>query len=380
MRSTDAALHVLVMLPGPLTQADATFALLQGAAAGNVELERLTDCTENALRQRLTRGDVQVLHLISRGKYNAAANYGVLEFNASGGGARTVNARHVGDILAQQPGLQLLILQAREPGDTLSGLEAPLREAGVPAVLTTAAMPTQLPLFAARLYRALGSGHTLAQATQAAQDAFIADPVRRAAIHLAAARPDTMPSAPDSMKMTHETVTAAASAAAPVVLVDTDTAQREQRERHIQQTLAHKRAAGQFDVFLCHNSSDKPAVKSIAQALKARGLLPWLDQWELPPGQQWQPLLEKQIASIRSAAVFVGSAGVGPWQEQELYGFLREFVSRHAPVIPILLPDAPATPELPIFLKAMTYVDFRLSDPDPLARLEWGITGVRPAD
>jgi hypothetical protein len=35
-------------------------------------------------------------------------------------------------------------------------------------------------------------------------------------------------------------------------------------------------------------------------------------------------------------------------------------------------------PELPIFLKAMTYVDFRVSDPDPMARLEWGITGVRP--
>lgn len=378
MRSTGTALRVLVMLPGPLTQADATFALLQGAAAGNVELERLTDCTENALRQRLTRGDVQVLHLISRGKYNAAANYAVLEFNASGGGARTVNARHVGDILAQQPALQLLILQAREPGDTLCGLETPLREAGVPAVLTTAAMPTELPLFAARLYRALGSGHTFAQATQAAHDAFVADPAQRAAIHLAAARPDQIPGTPNAMKTTHETVIAVAPAVAPVPQVSTDTAQREQRERDLQQTLARKRAAGQFDVFLCHNSSDKPAVKSIAQALKARGLLPWLDQWELPPGQPWQPLLEKQIANIGAAAVFVGSAGVGPWQEQELYGFLREFVSRRAPVIPILLPDAPATPELPIFLKAMTYVDFRLNDPDPMARLEWGITGVRP--
>jgi hypothetical protein len=27
----------------------------------------------------------------------------------------------------------------------------------------------------------------------------------------------------------------------------------------------------------------------------------------------------------------------------------------------------------------MTYVDFRQSEPEPLARLEWGITGVRPA-
>jgi hypothetical protein len=77
--------------------------------------------------------------------------------------------------------------------------------------------------------------------------------------------------------------------------------------------------------------------------------------------------------------VFVGGAGVGPWQEQELYGFLREFVSRHSPVIPVLLTDAPDQPELPIFLRAMTWVDFRLSDPDPLDRLIWGITGTRGA-
>ena len=108
---------------------------------------------------------------------------------------------------------------------------------------------------------------------------------------------------------------------------------------------------------------DKPAVKDIAQALKARGLLPWLDQWELPPGQPWQPLLERQIGHIRAAAVCVGRAGVGPWQEQELYGFLSEFVSRRAPVIPVLLTARRRKPELPIFLTLMTYVDFRSAIP-----------------
>ena len=98
--------------------------------------------------------------------------------------------------------------------------------------------------------------------------------------------------------------------------------------------LERKRAAAEFDVFLCHNTSDKPAVKRIAEHLEERGILTWLDEWELPPGQPWQPLLEKQIANIKSAAVFVGAAGVGPWQEQEIYGFLREFVSRKSPCDP----------------------------------------------
>ena len=150
------------------------------------------------------------------------------------------------------------------------------------------------------------------------------------------------------------------------------------REEIAQRLLEAKRAEGRFDVFLCHNSADKPAVRAIARALRGRGVLPWLDEWELPPGQPWQPLLERQIGQIRSAAVFVGRAGVGPWQEQELYGFLREFVSRRSAVIPVLLDNAPSAPDLPIFLKAMTYVDFRLREPDPMIRLEWGITGVRP--
>jgi len=93
-----------------------------------------------------------------------------------------------------------------------------------------------------------------------------------------------------------------------------------------------KRAAQQFDVFLCHHSPDKPAVALIAQKLQEQGVLPWLDLWELIPGRPWQRELERQISNIKSAAVFVGMDGVGPWQQQELYGFLDEFVSRQMPV------------------------------------------------
>ena len=109
-----------------------------------------------------------------------------------------------------------------------------------------------------------------------------------------------------------------------------------------------------------------------------QGIVPWLDEWELRPGVPWQRLLEEQIAKIKSAAVFVGREGIGPWQRQELDGFLREFATRNCPVIPVLLPGAPVQPSLPRFLMGMTWVDFRVSQPDPLARLIWGITGKRP--
>ena len=134
--------------------------------------------------------------------------------------------------------------------------------------------------------------------------------------------------------------------------------------------------AHKFDVFLCHNSQDKSEVIEIARQLKQRGLNPWLDVWELPPGRSWQELLEEQIEQIQSAAVFVGSSGLGPWQQREMRAFLSEFVNRGCPVIPVLLESAPKKPVLPIFLRAMTWVDFKSTYyPDPMEQLIWGITG-----
>ena len=134
----------------------------------------------------------------------------------------------------------------------------------------------------------------------------------------------------------------------------------------------------QFDVFLCHNSQDKPEVRKIARQLQQKGLKPWLDEWELQPGLPWQRELERQITNIRASAVFVGNSGLGPWQEMEIEAYLRRFVNQGSPVIPVLLRNAPEQPELPIFLEGMTWVDFRHSESNPMGRLIWGITGVKP--
>ncbi len=141
--------------------------------------------------------------------------------------------------------------------------------------------------------------------------------------------------------------------------------------------LQGKIATGDFDVFLCHNVKAKPRVKEIGEKLKEHGILPWLDEWELRPGLSWQQHLEKQIRHIKSVAVFVGKDGIGPWQQKEIQGLLIKFANRNCPVIPVLLPDAPRKPRLPIFLESMTWVDFRVQDPVPLERLIWGITGER---
>ena len=70
-----------------------------------------------------------------------------------------------------------------------------------------------------------------------------------------------------------------------------------------------------FDVFMCHNSADKPSVRELLRELKANGVKAWIDDQQLPPGVPWQPLLEKHIKQVKSAAVFVGVNGIGPWHQ-----------------------------------------------------------------
>ncbi len=132
-----------------------------------------------------------------------------------------------------------------------------------------------------------------------------------------------------------------------------------------------------YDVFLCHHSTDKQVVRTIAQQLREHGILAWLDDDDLPPGRPWQEELEQQIGRIRSAAVFVGPSGIGQWQNNEMRAFLDEFSKRGCPVIPVLLPGATVS-ALPPFLRRMTKVDLRAKDDDGIARLIWGITGRRP--
>jgi hypothetical protein len=124
-----------------------------------------------------------------------------------------------------------------------------------------------------------------------------------------------------------------------------------------------------FDVFLCHNSDDKPAVRKINEEMKATGIKTWFDEDQLAPGVAWQPELEKAIEAIRSVCVFVGPNGMGPWQDNESRAYLSKFNAENSPVIPVLLPDAGAAPSLPIFLQQRTWVDLRSDYDEGLGRL-----------
>lgn len=137
--------------------------------------------------------------------------------------------------------------------------------------------------------------------------------------------------------------------------------------------IREKKRKEEYDVFLSYNSEDKIQVKEIAEKLKQRGILPWLDQDDLLPGMDWQETLEKQIRKIKSAIVFFGKHGVSRWQHLEIQAVQRKHVNQKCPVITAILPDCESDPELPLFLEGIQKVDFRNKDNDPIDQLRMGI-------
>jgi len=135
-----------------------------------------------------------------------------------------------------------------------------------------------------------------------------------------------------------------------------------------------------FDVFFCHNSEDKPAVRDIAQQLVKEGIKPWLDEADIRSGIFWDTAIGQQIETVKAAAVFVGQHGIGPWQRREIIALLDQFDRRGCRVIPVILASAPVETVLPWSLVSLHCVDFRATNSHPLQRLIWGITDQKPAE
>ncbi|NPC83003.1 TIR domain-containing protein, partial [Pyxidicoccus fallax] len=137
-----------------------------------------------------------------------------------------------------------------------------------------------------------------------------------------------------------------------------------------------------FDVFLSHNSQDKPAVEALAQRLRSEAKLqPFLDRWQLVPGETWQSKLEKGLKESLSVAVFFGPHGLSPWHDEEMRLALSQAVMTRDEyrIIPVLLPGA-RSEDVKGFLAQRTWVDFRdgLDDPVAFTRLVAGIQGQAP--
>ncbi|MEX1367082.1 MAG: TIR domain-containing protein [Nannocystaceae bacterium] len=132
-----------------------------------------------------------------------------------------------------------------------------------------------------------------------------------------------------------------------------------------------------FDVFLSHNSADKPAVEAIALRLRDEAKLnPFLDKWNLIPGEHFIPALERALERSNTVAIFFGSHGEGNWhREEKLLALVHGAEQRERRIIPVLLSAARSRP-VKGFLRSRTWVD--LANADGFERLLAGILGKEP--
>lgn len=145
-------------------------------------------------------------------------------------------------------------------------------------------------------------------------------------------------------------------------------------------TVKAKEDIGEFDVFLAHNNQDKLHVEAIGEELKLRGLNPWLDQEQIPPGRWFQDVIQDAIPKVKSVAVILGPGGIGKWETVELRSFISQCVTRDLPVIPVLLPGVAEVPPKLLFLREFSWVRFteKINENKALDDLQWGITGEHP--
>ena len=138
-----------------------------------------------------------------------------------------------------------------------------------------------------------------------------------------------------------------------------------------------------YHVFLSHNSRDKGTVEPLAVMLREKGLNPFLDKWNLVPGEPIEDALIEALNNSASAAIFVGPGGEGPWQSEEMRDILKRAVKSHNEfrAIPVLLPNASAEALEKSFLGSRLWIEFKdLDDDDALLRLAKAIQGEAYGD
>jgi len=116
-----------------------------------------------------------------------------------------------------------------------------------------------------------------------------------------------------------------------------------------------------YDVFLSHNSKDKPQVRKLAEQLKEAGLRVWFDDWVIKPGDDIYLAIENGLEAARVQVLCLSPAALGSdWVTLERSTVLfRDPSNSGRRFVPLLLADC----TLPDTLRRYKYVDFRQETP-----------------
>lgn len=117
-----------------------------------------------------------------------------------------------------------------------------------------------------------------------------------------------------------------------------------------------------YDVFLSHNSKDKPRVRRIAERLRDAGLRVWFDEWNIKGGEIISLKIDEGLEQSRVLVLCVSANALASgWVALERSTAIHRDPSNEGRrFIPLLLSDC----ELPDTLRRYKYLDFR-NETDP---------------
>ena len=126
-----------------------------------------------------------------------------------------------------------------------------------------------------------------------------------------------------------------------------------------------------YDIFLSHNSKDKPLVEILAEHLRDAALETWLDQDNLYGGDALPQAIERAIANSKTALFCIGGYGLGKWQQAEMSLCRGLSIDGRLRIITILLHPLEKMPDESgyLFLKQELYLKWKIGDSDNLERL-----------
>lgn len=122
-----------------------------------------------------------------------------------------------------------------------------------------------------------------------------------------------------------------------------------------------------YDVFLSHNSRDKPRVRKLAERLRDAGLRVWFDEWVIKPGDDIYLAIEHGLEAARVQVLCLSPEALGSdWVTLERSTVLfRDPTNAGRLFVPLLLADC----TLPDTLRRYKYVDFRQETPEAFGEL-----------
>ena len=113
----------------------------------------------------------------------------------------------------------------------------------------------------------------------------------------------------------------------------------------------------EYDVFLSHNSRDKPRVRRLAEQLRRANLRIWFDEWQIKPGDDIYLAIERGLETSRTLVLCLTQAAL----DSDWVGLERSTVLFRDPrnvqrrFIPLLLADC----KVPDTIRRFRHVDLR---------------------